>query len=132
MMHWATRYIGVPYIIGGDKISGADCWGFVRLVLREQKGLRLPALAVGQDGNDDGLRAIFATWKPCDFRKMRPMDILTMKNALGRHVGIIADADDFGAVLLHCDEPASSIVRVSQLEMLGYKEFKAWRNYASR
>lgn len=131
-MHWAAKYVGIPYKIGGDDLSGADCWGLVRLVLRAELGLEMPALAIGQAGNDAALRRCFAGWSAADLRRLCEFDIVTMKNAFGHHVGIVAMADDFGAMLLHCDEPRSHVVRFSIMGSMGYKDFRAWRYNANR
>lgn len=42
-MPWWGRYIGIPYVHGAADHSGCDCWGLVRIVLREQCGIELPA-----------------------------------------------------------------------------------------
>ena len=131
-MHWAAKYVGVPYTIGGDELSGADCWGLVRLVLRAERRIEMPALAIGQAGNDSALRRCFSGWSAADMRRLHEFDIVTMRNPFGHHVGIVAMADDFGAMILHCDEPASSVIRLSMMKICGYKDFRAWRYNANR
>lgn len=39
---WAGVYTGVPYVLGGAELAGADCYGLVRLVYREQYEIHLP------------------------------------------------------------------------------------------
>ena len=39
---WAGAYIGLPYAEKGRTREGADCWGGVRMVLREVFGHELP------------------------------------------------------------------------------------------
>lgn len=43
MEAWAREYVGIPYRFGADGRDGADCWGLVRMVLRERFGVDLPA-----------------------------------------------------------------------------------------
>jgi cell wall-associated NlpC family hydrolase len=42
---WAARYVGRPFADGGRDLDGVDCWGLVRLILREQYSLELPSYA---------------------------------------------------------------------------------------
>ena len=39
---WVNEYIGLPFVEGGRTRAGVDCYGLVRLVLREQCGVSLP------------------------------------------------------------------------------------------
>lgn len=41
MSHWATQYIGRPWVAGEH-----DCWGFARSVWREQYGWDVPIVDV--------------------------------------------------------------------------------------
>lgn len=41
---WAGRFIGIPYLAGGDTAEGADCYGLVRLVYRQILGRETPLL----------------------------------------------------------------------------------------
>ena len=37
------RFVGLPYVEGGRDWTGTDCWGIVRLYLREAYGIELPS-----------------------------------------------------------------------------------------
>ncbi|MEO7466715.1 MAG: NlpC/P60 family protein [Sphingobium limneticum] len=41
--HWARPYVGMPYVDHGRDAHGCDCWGGVRLVLRDVFGHDLPS-----------------------------------------------------------------------------------------
>lgn len=41
-MHWAVRYVGVPFREIGFDLSGCHCWGLVVLVYRNERGIALP------------------------------------------------------------------------------------------
>ncbi len=40
---WAAGYIGIPFADCGRGRLGIDCWGLLRLVLRERFGIEIPS-----------------------------------------------------------------------------------------
>lgn len=51
-MSWASTYVGLPWRERGRDRRGCDCWGLVRLVLAEQRGVALPSFADDYAGTD--------------------------------------------------------------------------------
>lgn len=83
-MEWPSLYVGLPYAERGRARPAVDCWGLVRLVVREQAGVELP-LWDGIDGrdlaqcNDVIARDTAETWTRVDEDTARAFDLVVMR-----------------------------------------------------
>jgi cell wall-associated NlpC family hydrolase len=95
-----AQYIGIPYELGGRDKAGADCWGIVRMILRDEFGKELPDFPITRwDPQDD------ISWRKLEAAKSeipcirvthpKPGDICVL-NLCGRptHVGIFISANE--------------------------------------
>lgn len=119
-MAWADAYVGMPYKVMGREPSGVDCWGLVRMVLRDECELLLPSY----DADDpDGATISFhaRNWPvvidPKEFDVailFRPVRIGNLWENKPNHIGIFADEKN----ILHINEGSQSIVQhVKQLKI---------------
>ena len=110
-MGWENRYVGLPYIDGGRDFCGVDCWGLVRLVLREECGVDLPKY--GDISARDLLRIARAMetgkdeeiWR--EEMTPRAFDVVVMRlpsRAWPGHVGVMVD----GKTMLHTEKGADA------------------------
>ena len=132
-MHWAARYVGIPYIDGGRDRSGLDCWGVLQLVYRDQLGVELPgygdisARDLRRVAREIGSAAQMWPWSEAP--EPRELDVVVMA-APGRrfpaHVGIVLQ----GGQLLHSEAASGCcIVPLSdfsvRFRILGYRRYVA-------
>lgn len=104
MKHWAAKYIGLPYAIGGRELNGLDCWGLLRVIYRNEKGIDLPELpGITAEGVSTISREILDQTQANWTEVARPADgdavAMSQKTVL-HHVGIWAEAD--GGKIIHC------------------------------
>ena len=56
-MDWVIPYIGIPYGSKGEDRSCVDCWGLMRLIYQEQKGVTLPDFSGLYDDSNNAEQA---------------------------------------------------------------------------
>lgn len=103
---WAKKYIGIPFKWQGDTKSGCDCYGLVRLVMREQFGITCPDYAYSDA--KDALRDAFAqglrqkdTWRQ-DMAREGNIILLAI-NGHPLHCGLVLDESN----MLHASQGAN-------------------------
>jgi NlpC/P60 family len=122
--HWATRYIGEPWVPHYH-----DCWGFFRRVQMEQFGRDLPEIDVDACAPLVCRRAFASHDERQRWVQVgHPQEgdaVLMGKNARPAHVGVAVHVDA-GAMVLHCVEGAGVVLQTkpslhnSGWRILGY------------
>ncbi len=98
-MSWWNDYIGIPYKEKGRARDGADCWGLVRLVYKDQYEIELPSFIEVYEAQDSNqIAELFATrregWE--QVAEPREGDVVALR-VFGEitHVGVIAAPGTF-------------------------------------
>lgn len=96
MNHWTQKYVGIPYLDRGRTFEGADCYGLIRLVYRDELLIDLASFSEEYPSAVDmacvaGLISdarTEQTW--IEQREARPYDVLVFRR--GRvecHLGLV-------------------------------------------
>lgn len=138
MKHWAAPLIGKPWAPGADGPDAFSCWGLVRFVFKHRHGIDIPEIKLGDFGEAENVAALkraatASGWKPVD-DEPKVDDIVIMKGAEGRHVGVMIDTIR-GLRLLHAKGhmgakgPVGSVVSqlLKDVRESGYYDLETWR-----
>ena len=101
------KYLAVPYLENGRTEQGADCYGFVRVVLQKELGIELPAFSYVRDQSsvDEAIEGFQEATHPQNY------DIVYMKGFnYPLHVGIWLDGG-----ILHMTAAGASYQKASIL-----------------
>lgn len=118
-MNWWGKYVGIPFLDRGRDMAGLDCWGLVRLIYAQERGIELPDY--GEISVKDLLRVSRSidrgqeAWEPTD--KPRAFDVAVMRyygRGLVGHVGVMVDA----RTMIHTeDKIAVAVVPVNHFSV---------------
>lgn len=105
------RYVGIPYLDRGRSIAGCDCWGLVRLVTAELRGVTLPSYveryvtAADRRAIESLIRGELAPWAIIAAGQEQPFDAVLMREGrVPRHIGLVVEPGR----LLHVSEGGES------------------------
>ncbi len=104
------KYIGIPYVEKGRDENGADCWGLVRLIYKDELNISLPSFSSEYDSSDnERLEELFAQYK----EGWQSVDSLEIGNVVifrifgyESHIGIYTGDNKF----LHVREGRDSVI----------------------
>lgn len=130
-MSWWNQYVGLPFLDCGRDRTGADCYGLIRLVLAEQKGIILPLRENEYSDSQDHRRVAElisgekTTGRLIETKEPQDLDVVVFKvGGLPCHLGIICGG---GKYFLHVIRGANSVIeRLSSIRWNGRIE-SYWR-----
>lgn len=131
-MHWAARYIGIPYEAGARGPEKLDCWGLVRIVYRNEFKIELPehaGLALETTPRHTSYmiqQGLKHEWT----HVLIPFDgalVAMGHNETIHHIGVYANADS--GQVLHCLGGHSVIAEtLTKLKYRGMRVLKFYRH----
>ncbi|MHB8109752.1 MAG: NlpC/P60 family protein [Syntrophorhabdaceae bacterium] len=98
-MSWVDKYIGIPFKCDGRDRTGADCWGLLTVIYKEQLNIDLPSWSgVFKDQSIGCLKQVARAmavererWVKVD--KPEPFDVILLRTgAYVWHVGCVIDS----------------------------------------
>jgi len=111
---WADKYVGIPFKDRGRDADGCDCWGLLRLIMREGKGVDLPSFSTVSATDHQAAAVEIANacmsgpWGDVPAGQARAFDVVLMRGG-GRspcHVGLLVDAKR----MIHVEKQGTSVV----------------------
>lgn len=104
MKAWWNKYLHVPFAEKGRTMEAADCWGLVRLIYAQERGIELPDyLDVYETTNDrEALSKVIgeesrAHWETPQSPETFDVILLTMRG-VPMHCGIVTKKNH----MIHC------------------------------
>ncbi|GAG38784.1 unnamed protein product, partial [marine sediment metagenome] len=97
-----SKYIDIPYLHKGSEFSGADCWGLVKLIYKEEKSIILPNFWYREfwyknDKNHiiDNIPKVKIIKILPPYQKFDGLLFYDQKRKLVNHIGLIIEEDKF-------------------------------------
>lgn len=122
MSTWATKYIGLPYAVGGDGPAAFNCWGFVRYVLAREFKIQVPEFTLSEKALEQ-TRLIRGELGSSQWERLNDAHdgavVLLTQNKYPHHVGLWCKPADG---LAHCLQ-GSGVVFHSRNRL----KFEGWR-----
>ena len=85
-----SKFVGIPYVPGGRKLSGCDCWGLVVRFYEEAYNIRLPEYREGRASKDIlgfvGVES--SSWVSLERDELQFGDLILIRAFGGGHLGI--------------------------------------------
>ena len=112
MYKWVGKYIGIPFVSNGRTMDGCDCYGLIRLILRNEYGKELPELSNDYSNalNLSETARLFEQKRPviAAEKLSKPQEkavVVITEHGVPAHVGIVAG----GGYILHTGAKTGSV-----------------------
>ncbi len=131
MSHWARQYLGTPWESGAVGPDAYDCWGLVRVILRQRYDIEVPMVP---DADTESIlqvaSSMLATTRRDYWQQEKTPhegDVVTLGKArYPSHCGIWIDAD--GGGVLHCERGSGvCFSKIDDLRLFGWGLIEYYR-----
>jgi cell wall-associated NlpC family hydrolase len=110
-LNWSAGYVGTVYSDKDNGAAGCHCWGLLRLVFRQEKGIELPDFETVSPDDVDEIAALIhgavdlGLWRRVD-RPQAFDGALFRRGRHDSHVGVMIDRRH----MLHSDREAGAAI----------------------
>jgi len=112
MYSWVYKYIGIPFVSNGREKNGCDCYGLVRLVLKNEYGIEIPELSNNYSDarNVEETAKLFKEHRPVIAAERIPAPeeraiAVILERGVPAHIGIVAGREH----ILHTGAKTGSV-----------------------
>jgi cell wall-associated NlpC family hydrolase len=119
---WVEKYIGLPFEERGRSSSGCDCWGLVRLILREEMGIEVADFSEHYQSTGEFKRVKFLIekeaqqWKQIGADEVRLADLVLLRfREYPLHIGMALEP----GLMIHTERGKEAVIeRYDQLKWI--------------
>jgi len=97
MYKWVYKYIGIPFVSNGRTMEGCDCYGLIRLVLKNEYNIDIPELSNDYNNalNIKETAKLFEEKRPVILSEklIKPREkalVIITERGVAAHIGIVA------------------------------------------
>ena len=97
-----SKYINIPYKHKGSDFLGCDCWGLIKLIMREEKNIELPEFWYTEFWDEEYKNCIKDNIKNVSVKKVvQPFNVFdgvlfyNQGKRIVSHIGLIVEEDKF-------------------------------------
>jgi len=131
----AAELIGTPYRRGATGPHEFDCLGLMEYVFRVYRNVELPVsrIRLGEVGNEAEIKdAARASGLRPVFDMAQEGDLMLMENPEGAHVGLVLQSNSKLNLLHAVDGIGVCLSQLTDLSLMGFKNFRSWRLASER
>ncbi len=135
-MHWAAKYIGIPYRPAARGPEEVDCWGLVHLAYRNEFGIDLPlypgiSLEKPVECSDVIARGLAEDWMEVSCPFDGALVAMGQRKEI-HHIGLYASPIMGEGRILHCWHSQSSVadtirgLRLRGMRQIHFYQYRLW------